>query len=124
MGANADVIEQAYAAFGRGDIPAVLALLDPRVEWSSPRTLPHGGEFHTPAEVQRFFASIGASWEQLTLDVDRVDEVGDLVVGVVRADGIRRNGKPESYGAVHVFRVRDGKVESFHEYVDADAAIE
>jgi ketosteroid isomerase-like protein len=123
MGANAEVIEQAYAAFGRGDIPAVLALLDAKVEWTSPRTLPHGGEFHTPAEVLRFFEGIGANWEKLTLDVEQVDEVGDMVVGVVRADGIRRDGKPASYGAAHVFRIRDGKIESFHEYVDADAAI-
>ena len=123
MGANAKVIEQAYAAFGRGDIPGVLALLDDDVEWSSPRTLPQGGEFHGPNEVVKFFEAIGAAWDPLALEVETVDEVGDLVVGVVRADGVRRGGAPAGYGAVHVFRVRDGRITSLREYVDADAPI-
>jgi ketosteroid isomerase-like protein len=123
MAANANVIEQAYAAFGRGDIPGVLALLDENVVWTSPRTLPHGGEYHGPAEVVKFFEAIGAAWDPLTIDVEQVGEIGDIVVGVVRADGNRRGGKPASYGAAHVFHVRNGKIASFREYVDADAAI-
>jgi ketosteroid isomerase-like protein len=123
MGSNTNVIEQAYAAFGRGDIPALLALLDDDVEWTSPRTLPHGGEFHGPAEVVKFFEGIGAAWDPLTLEVHQVDEVGDMVVGVVRADGTLRGGKPAGYGAVHVFRVRAAKIQSFHEYVDTDSII-
>jgi hypothetical protein len=35
-----------------------------------------------------FFEGIGAAWDPLSIEVDRVDEIGDLVVGVVRADGI------------------------------------
>jgi len=123
MGANTEVIEQAYAAFGRGDVPAVLALLDADVEWTSPRTLPHGGEFHGTAEVVTFFEKIGAAWDPLALEIDQVDEVGDLVVGVVRAKGILRGGEPTGYGAVHVFRVSGDKIVSFHEYVDTDRVI-
>ena len=71
----------------------------------------------------KFFESIGAAWDPLTITVDQVDEIGDMVVGVVRANGVRRGGQPAGYGAAHVFRIRDGKIASFHEYVDADAAI-
>ena len=123
MGTNAKVIETAYAAFGRGDIPALMGLLTDDVEWVSPRTLPHGGEYHGPSEVLQFFEKIGAAWDPLALEVQVVDEVGDLVVGVVRADGVLREGKPAGYGATHVFRVTDGKISDFHEYVDVDAAI-
>jgi ketosteroid isomerase-like protein len=125
MATNAKVIEQAYAAFGRGDIPAILAALDENVVWTSPRTLPHGGEFHGPVEVVKFFEAIGAAWDPLTLDIERVGEIGDdVVVGIVRADGTRRGGKPARYGAAHVFRVRGGKITSFREFVDSDAAID
>jgi len=124
MGDNTNTINEAYAAFGRGDIPGVLALLDADVEWTSPRTLPHGGEFHGPGEVVTFFEKIGAAWDPLSLEIDQVDEIGDLVVGVVRAEGIRRGGKPAGYGAVHVFRLRNGKIRSFHEYVDTDTVID
>ena len=123
MGTNAKVIETAYAAFGRGDIPALMGLLTDDVEWVSPRTLPHGGEYHGPSEVLQFFEKIGAAWDPLALEIDQVDEVGDLVVGVVRAKGILRGGEPTGYGAVHVFRVSGDKIVSFHEYVDTDRVI-
>jgi len=123
MATNTQVVQQAYTAFSRGDIAAVIALLADDVTWTSPRTLPHGGEFHGPAEVGKFFEGLGAAWDPLTLDVDQVDAFGDRVVGVVRADGTRRAGKPAGYGAVHVFRVTGGKIASFQEYVDIDAPI-
>lgn len=31
---NADVIRSAYAAFGRGDFEALLAIVDPNLEWT------------------------------------------------------------------------------------------
>lgn len=123
MATNTEVVEQAYAAFGRGDIPAVMNLLADDVQWTSPRTLPHGGEFHGPNEVGKFFEGLGAAWDPLTLDIAQVGAVGDVVVGVLRADGTRRGGKTDGYGAVHVFRVTGGKIVNFHEYVDIDAPI-
>lgn len=124
MGTNAAVVQSAYDAFGRGDIGAVLDLLDDAVEWSAPATLPHGGQFQGTAGVGKFFEGIGAAWTALGLDVESVSE-GDngLVIGVVQASGTRQDGTPGGYGAAHVFTVRDGKVVRFREYVDIDASI-
>jgi uncharacterized protein len=125
MGTNAAVIEGAYAAFARGDIPAVIDLVDDNVEWSSPATLPQGGAFHGKAGVGNFFQAIGGAWSELTLDVESVSEAGpDVVIGVVRADGALRNGGPSGYGATHVFTVRSGKVVRFREYVDLDGPVQ
>jgi ketosteroid isomerase-like protein len=33
---NLQVVHQAYEAFGRGDVPGVLAMLTEDVEWSTP----------------------------------------------------------------------------------------
>lgn len=124
MGANVRVVQDAYGAFGRGDIAAVLDLLADDVEWSSPRTIPHGGDFHGKADVGSFFAGIGANWQALPLDVEAVGEIGDgLVVGVLRAAGTRKSGDQQAYGAAHVFTVRNGKISRFREYVDLDAAL-
>src|SRR4051812_19080526 len=118
MGANAKLVQDAYAAFGRGDIAAVIAMLDEEVEWTSPRTLPHGGDFSGPAQVGKFFEGIGAAWDSLVLDGESVDEAGGHVIGVLRADGTRKNGSAQSYGAVHVFGIANGKIRRFREYVD------
>jgi hypothetical protein len=117
MGANTKLIQDAYAAFGRGDIAAVIAMLDENVEWTSPRTLPHGGEFSGPAQVGKFFEGIGAAWDSLALDIESVNEAGGNVIGVLRADGKLKNGEARSYGAAHVFEVGNGKIRRFREYV-------
>src|SRR5688500_9436369 len=104
MGNNTAVIDSAYAAFGRGDIAAVLDLLDDSIEWSSPATLPHGGEFKGKGGVGQFFQGIGDAWTGLSLDIESVSDAGDdLVIGLVRASGTRTDGTPGGYGAVHVF---------------------
>ena len=124
MGTNAQLVNDAYAAFGRGDIAAVLDLVADDVDWSSPRTLPHGGEFHGKTEVGGFFKGIGANWTALPLDVEAVGEVGnELVVAILRADGTRGSGAQQSYGAAHAFTVRNGKIIRFREYVDLGAAL-
>jgi ketosteroid isomerase-like protein len=124
MGTNATLIEGAYAAFARGDIPAVIDLVDDDVEWSSPATLPQGGHFHGKAGVGNFFQAVGGSWSELRLDVESVSEAGaDLVIGVVRADGTLRDGGPSGYGATHVFTVQSGRVVRFREYVDLDGPL-
>jgi uncharacterized protein len=124
MGANASLIQAAYDAFARGDIPAVIDLVDDSVEWSSPGTLPQGGQFHGRDGVGQFFQAVGGAWSSLALDVEAVTEAGsELVIGLVRADGTRQGGGPAGYGATHVFTVRDGKVVRFREYTDLDAPL-
>lgn len=118
MGANADVVGQAYDAFGRGDIPGILALLDENVEWSSSAGLPQGGEFRGTDGVLTFFQGVGAAWDPLTIDRETVTDFGtDRVLGLVRATGTLRDGGPAEYGAAHVFTVRDGRITQFREYV-------
>ena len=121
MGTNLALVQGAYAAFGQGDIGGVLAALSDDVDWSSPGTLPHGGQFRGPADVGRFFEGLGAVWQPLALEVELVSEVGDdQVVGVVRAEGTLTTGGRGAYGAAHVFTVRDGKIVRFREYTDLD----
>jgi ketosteroid isomerase-like protein len=124
MGTNAAVVQNAYDAFGRGDIGAVIALLDDAVDWSSPGTLPQGGQFQGKGGVGEFFQKVGGAWTELGLDLESVSEADNgLVIGVLRASGTRQDGTPGGYGATHVFTVRDDKIVRFREYTDLDVSI-
>lgn len=123
MGTNATLIEGAYAAFARGDVPAIIDLVDDSVEWTSPRSLPQGGSFIGKAGVGEFFQAIGGSWSDLAVKLESLSEAGADVVTVVGAEGTLRSGAASSYGATHVFTMRDGKIVRFREYTDLDAPI-
>ena len=124
MGANTALIEKAYDAFGRGDIGAVIEMLDDDISWSVPATVPHGGQFKGKDGVGSFFQGLGGAWESLGLDVESLSEAGDdLVISVLRASGTRQGGQAAEYGATHVFTVRDGRVVRFREFLDVDAPL-
>ncbi len=124
MSANTDHVGKAYAGFARGDIPAILELLDDDVDWSAPGTLPQGGAFKGRDGVLKFFESIGAAWDQLTVQTEVIADVGDdTVVAIVDAAGTLRGGHAGGYGAVHVFTMRGGRIARFREFVDVDRPI-
>lgn len=99
-------------------------LTSPGRRWSSPATLPQGGDFTGKDGVTRFFEGLGAAWEALEIDLESLGEIGgDLVAGVVRGSGSLRNGGSAQYGAMHAFTVERGKITSFREFVDVDRAL-
>src|SRR5580698_10008087 len=59
---NVQSAKEGYAAFGRGDVPAILELLADDIEWiepGPPDLLPAAGTYRGKEEVGRFFATIG-----------------------------------------------------------------
>jgi ketosteroid isomerase-like protein len=123
--ANTDVVKSAYTAFGNGDIPALIDLVGEDVEWSSPMTLPQGGQYNGKDGVMRFFESIGAAWETLSLTVESSGEIADgLVVSVVKLTGQLRDGGPASYGSTHAFTVRGDRIVRFREFTDLDKPLQ
>jgi uncharacterized protein len=120
---NSQVVNDAYAAFGRGDIPAILEMLDDGVEWEVTEILPQGGSFRGPDGVGEFFAGVGREWPELRIDIDELIADGSHVVGVGRAEGALADGEQAGYGFTHVFTIDDGKITRFREYAAPDAAL-
>lgn len=109
-------VDDAYAAFGRGDVPGVLGLLAEDVEWSVPDAVPHGRDAHGPEEVGEFFGGLVSLWSDFGIEIDEIADAGDKVISVGRANG-KLQGEPSGYGFVHVFTVGDGRIVRFDEYV-------
>jgi ketosteroid isomerase-like protein len=62
---NVAVVQQAYEAFGRGDIPAVLDSLTDDVEWTmqGPSVIPFSGTFRGREGIAEFFGLLGDTIE-------------------------------------------------------------
>jgi ketosteroid isomerase-like protein len=112
-----------YAAFGRGDVPAILEHLAEDVRWDAESTatdIPWLVPRHGPAEVAGFFRELQAL-EFESFQPTAMLEQGDLVVvlvdlvAVVRQTGRRITEKDE----VHLWRFdASGKVKSFRHRAD------
>lgn len=114
---NADLLKTTYEAFGRGDIAAVLEVVDENIVWNVPTVLPHAMPVSGRGDVPAFFGNLAATWEDFSLEIDDLVASGDRVCVIGRA-GDRVGGVDASYGFAHAWTVRDGVCVRFDEYVD------
>src|SRR5512147_329869 len=90
---NRALILGAYAAFARGDIPAVLKVLAEDILWHVPGRGPLSRDYRGHAEVVGFFRHFGQLSEgTFRIRVDDVLARGDRVVGVV-TESAERGGR-------------------------------
>ena len=119
---NVTVIRSMYAAFAAGDVPAVLAGMDPQIEWNEAEHFPYadGNPYVGPAAVlEGVFKRLGAEWEYWTLVVNEVLDAGDTVVALGRYQAKHRTtGASIDAQFAHVWRLRNGKVTKFQQYAD------
>jgi hypothetical protein len=123
--ANRAVVEQIYAAAGRGDLDGVAARFSPDIVLHQAESLPYGGEFRG---IEATMATLGAMfaehYEVRALDVENIAVDRDVVIGCVtlRA-GIRKTGKDVEMPFRECFRLRDGLVVDLRPFYYDTAAL-
>ena len=110
-----EVVLAAYGAFGRGDIAAATADMDPEVEWIEPITFPGGGRRVGPAAVAEYLEASRAGWKHLTSE-PTAHRVGPEIVVVHRLHGILLDGTPSEAEVADVFRFREGRIGRMRAY--------
>ena len=128
MDNHSPLIQSLYAAFGRGDLPAILDFFDPAITWSSNgdrARIPWGGTRRGHDGAASFFADLGTNLDFEAFEPRQFFPSGDTVIVLGHTRARSKTGAKGIFGSewVHVFTVRDGKLTGFQEYYDT-AAIE
>ncbi len=116
---NVARVQEAYEAFGRGDLPGLLALFDPDIVWVSPEGTPWGGTRTGHDEVAGFFATLIGAVDSVEVRPTRTDPAGPDRVLVVGVDRYVIHGRPVEVEFAHVIELRGGLFVRFQEYSDA-----
>jgi uncharacterized protein len=122
MSDNVEMVQGAYEAFGRGDIPALMENFADDIEWHSPEPLPQHMDVRGSQDVGQFFQSVADNWSDFEVDLDDTCASGDRVCAIGHAAG-KLDGADADYGFVHAWTVRDGKLARFDEYVAPAGAL-
>jgi uncharacterized protein len=117
--ADVTTIRRAYAAFARGNIPGLLAVLAADVAWYHPDELPYGGRFRGPAEVVQLLGQVARTFDELLVEVTDVLAAGTDRVLATGCEHVRVRGASADVGFAHVWTVRGGKVTAFRAYTDS-----
>jgi ketosteroid isomerase-like protein len=115
-------LEEAYAALGRGDENAALAMLAPDCEWQESAELPDVDALHGRDAVAQFLGDFLESWESFEQEIEDVvvedDRIGLSIhlTAVGRASGIELDTR-----YAHVWTIRDGLGARVDAYRDPEA---
>ena len=124
---NVDLIRRGYEAFARGDIEAVVELVDPDVEWH-PAIAPILGvdTIRGREGMREFFTrDLFQGFDEFRAEPLSIEDYGEAVLAVVRY-----TGRGESSGLEFdqtfftVYRFRDGRIVSMHDFATRPEALE
>jgi ketosteroid isomerase-like protein len=122
MADSVAIVRSAYEAFEKGDVPTVLGLMDPGIEWSEAEHFPYwtGQPFVGPqAVLNGVFMRIGQDFDGFRIQVRRMVGAGDTVLVEARyLATARATGKKLDAQVAHVWDVRGGKLVRFQQYTD------
>ena len=122
---NTQVVQDLYAAFGRGDMPSILGLLAEDVDWhfvGQLEDIPFAGQWRGHQEMIDFFSIAAQTCEVLAFGPNEVLSYDDHVIsfGHERVK-VRDTGQVFESDWVHIFKVRSGKVVQLREFYDTEA---
>jgi ketosteroid isomerase-like protein len=117
------LVQDLYAAFGRGDVPGVLGAFAADIEWREAEGNPYqpGGKAWVgpDAVLQNLFMRMGVDWEFFTAQTLRYHHAGAAVIVEGRYTARhKQSAKSLDSQFCHVWQIRDGKIASFQQYTD------
>jgi hypothetical protein len=122
---NVQIAQAGYAAFGRGDLPAILELLTDDIEWieAGPAdVIPTAGTYRGKEEVARFFAALGENLEIHKFEPHKFIAHDDDVVVLISSEGtVKRTGRKVTDHLAHVWTFTGGKLARFESFGDTAA---
>lgn len=119
---NVELVRAIYGAFAAGDVPGVVARMDPAIVWNEAEHFPYadGNPYCGPeAILTGIFARLGSEWDGFAAVPGELLDAGDTIVVLGRYRGsCKATGRSVDAQMVHVWRIADGKAVAFQQYVD------
>jgi len=115
------IVQGLYAAFAKGDVPAVLAGLKPDAKWTEAEGFPYAGTYTGPdAVMKNVFMRLGGEWEGFQAVPREFVAEGDTVIAIGEYSGTYKATKRSvKVPFAHVWKLdKTGKVASFFQFTD------
>ena len=119
---NTQIIQNIYAAFGQGNVPAILNALASDVEWihTAAEGVPFGGTYRGAQGVGSFFQKLVEHQDTLGFEPREFVAQGDTVAvfGFIKGRS-KATGKSYETDWAMKWHLQNGKVTKFHHFFDS-----
>lgn len=118
---NIQTVQQAYDAFLRADVPAILELMTEECDWYVPGVsdIPYAGRRQGRAAVSQFFRLLAESEDTELFNAQKyfASENTVVVLGHYRGK-VKRTSQIVDADWVQVFTCKDGRIAKFEQFHD------
>jgi uncharacterized protein len=120
MTTNKEIIENAYASFATGDVPAALGAMADDIQWTEADGFPLAGTYVGPqAVLEGVFMRLSEIGDDFAPVPEQFVADGDTVVAIGNYHWKnKRSGAPAVVKMVHVWTMDGGKAVAFQQHVD------
>lgn len=119
---HVSLVKQVYESLARGDVPGMLALFDPQIDWREAEGFAYadGNPYIGPdAVLNGVFGRLMSDWDGFAAAPREFLPTPDGVVTLGRYTATNKmTGHSLDAQFAHVWRVRDGKLRGFQQYTD------
>lgn len=119
---NIALIQNIYAAFGRGDVPAILEHVSEDVDWgieSQTSAAPWLGTGRGRAVVAKFFETLAKEAEFSRFEPSGFLASDDAVCCLIGYDStLRKNGRKQTMNGIHHFTIKNGRITKWRGWED------
>ena len=125
---NVEAFKRATDAFNRGDVEALLEVIDPEVEWHDVFAQMLGGEamvYRGHEGVRELWGDLSGAFAELHVEYSEFRDLGDRIVAIghLRVRGSESGAAIESpFGAITQWKT--GKMTRLRAYLDPEEAVE
>jgi ketosteroid isomerase-like protein len=121
---NVAAVQEAYQAFGQGDIAGAVAGIAEDAEWVTSDELPLGGTLHGREEIAKAWAQIPDYFDEFSVQPDEFIDAGDTVIvhGMQHARA-KETGVSFDCPYLHMLKMRDGQTVRAEFFADSAKAL-
>jgi ketosteroid isomerase-like protein len=120
MTTNREIVENAYASFAKGDVPAALGAMAGDINWIEADGFPLAGTYVGPqAVLEGVFMRLGEIGDDFAVVPEQFVADGDTVVALGNYTWKNKSsGEPAVVKMAHVWTLDGGKAVAFQQHVD------
>lgn len=112
--ANVEIVRRGFAAYARGDVEAMLELVDSEAKW---KQIEEPVPVHGHDGIREALGRWHEMWDDLRAEAEEFIDAGECVVVLIRYQGLgKASGARVDQASYHVFKVMEGRIVRMVEY--------